>query len=205
MQKKYMDALNSKIPIVIGCGPAGTGKTYFACLQAMDELIKGNVNQIIITRPTITVNSEEFGFLPGGISPKMGPFMRPIFDVLCERMDEAKLNTLIRNKKIEICPLAFMRGRTFKNTFIIADEMQNSDISQMTMILTRLGENARIVITGDQKQSDLRKYPNGLTDLVTRVKNAQDPLIQCFELTESDVVRSLAVQSVLRLYKDNEQ
>jgi phosphate starvation-inducible PhoH-like protein len=199
-QNKYILALkNWSLPIVIGTGPSGTGKTFFACQQAATDLLDGNIEKIILTRPTVTVNSEDFGFLPGGIENKMDPFMQPIFDVLKEKINECKLNTLIKNRKIEVCPLAFMRGRTFKNSFIIADEMQNSNMSQMKMLLTRLGDGSRLVVTGDVLQSDIRGY-DGLSDLIKRCNYAQDPLIQCFTLDDEDIIRSRTCQSVLKLY-----
>jgi phosphate starvation-inducible PhoH-like protein len=215
---QYVNALNNpNIPIVVGVGPAGTGKTYLACFQAVDELLQGTKDKIILTRPSVTVNSEEFGFLPGGIGSKMDPFMRPIFDVFREKMDESRIQMLMKNHQIEICPLAFMRGRTFKDAFIIADEMQNSDEIQMKMLLTRIGENSRIVITGDIHQSDFKtttkNHPdNGLVDLVHRIKKSKklnnddddedEDLIQLFILTQSDVARSRACLSVLKLYEE---
>ena len=139
--------------IVLGMGPAGTGKTFIACHTAVEQLKSTKIEKIIITRPIVSVE-ENMGFLPGSINEKMDPFTRPIFDVLSSSYDKKEIQLLIKKNIIEISPLGFMRGRTFDNAFIIADEMQNSSPNQMKMLLTRIGENSKLVITGDLEQSD---------------------------------------------------
>lgn len=166
---KYLDDVSNKI--IIPIGPAGTGKTMFACQKAITQLKSQEIDKIIITRPAVTVE-EELGFLPGNIVKKMDPWTKPIFDIFLEYFNRAELDLMLYNNKIEICPLAFMRGRTFKNAFIIADEMQNSSPNQMKMLVTRLGDNSRMVITGDLQQSDI-KGENGLNDFVSKFEKYQ--------------------------------
>jgi phosphate starvation-inducible PhoH-like protein len=166
---KYLDDATNKI--IIPIGPAGTGKTMFACQKAITQLKSEEIDKIIITRPAVTVE-EEIGFLPGNIVKKMDPWTKPIFDIFLEYFNRAELDLMLYNNKIEICPLAFMRGRTFKNAFIIADEMQNSSPNQMKMLVTRLGDNSRMVITGDLQQSDI-KGENGLNDFVYKFEKYQ--------------------------------
>ena len=205
-QIKYVDYLvNPNITIVGGFGPAGTGKTLFACHAAISALKRGAVDKIVITRPLIAVDEEQLGFLPGSISQKMDPWTRPIFDVLGEFYTANQIETMVKNGVIEISPLAYMRGRTFKRAFIIADEMQNSSPNQMLMMLTRIGEASKLVITGDLKQSD-RTGVNGLVDFIGKLSASQnmsnDPcsLIQFVELENSDIQRSAAVARVLDIY-----
>ena len=203
-QKKYvnyLDEYNTKI--IFSLGPAGTGKTLFACQKAITQLKSEEISKIIITRPAVTVE-EEIGFLPGNIIKKMDPWTKPIFDIFLEYFSKTELDLMLNNNKIEICPLAFMRGRTFKNTFIIADEMQNSSPNQMKMLLTRLGDNSRMVITGDLHQSDI-KAENGLHDFMTKYhkygshKNSSK-LIQTIEFENSDIERSEVVKKVIDIY-----
>jgi phosphate starvation-inducible PhoH-like protein len=205
-QKKYvnyLDEYNTKI--IFSLGPAGTGKTLFACQKAITQLKSEEILKIIITRPAVTVE-EEIGFLPGNIIKKMDPWTKPIFDIFLEYFSKTELDLMLNNNKIEICPLAFMRGRTFKNTFIIADEMQNSSPNQMKMLLTRLGDNSRMVITGDLHQSDI-KAENGLHDFMTKFNkygNHQHDnstrLIQIVEFENSDIERSEIVKKVIDIY-----
>jgi phosphate starvation-inducible PhoH-like protein len=200
-QRLYMKGLhNTSIPVIISAGASGTGKTFLACKQAVSQLLDQSVDRVVLTRPTIAVDDEEFGFLPGGVFTKMDPFMQPIYDVLRETLDVSTFSKFIKTRKIEVCPLAFMRGRTFKNTFIVADEMQNAYKTQTKMLLTRLGENSRLVLTGDLQQSDIGGLNNGFLDLVERCKIANDPLIQLFELDEPDIIRSPACRAAIRLY-----
>jgi phosphate starvation-inducible PhoH-like protein len=203
-QQMYLDALNNdKSKIVIVYGPAGTGKTMFSCLKSI-ELLKSNaIDKIIITRPVVTVE-EDIGFLPGNIVKKMDPWTKPVFDLFLEQYSKSELDNLIYGNIIEICPLAFMRGRTFKNAFIIADEMQNSSPNQMKMLTTRIGTNTKMVITGDIKQSDTTKE-NGLADFINKIKlheknsNATE-LIQIVELENQDIERSEVVRKVINIY-----
>ena len=205
-QQTYIDALNNeRTKIVVVSGPAGTGKTMFACLKAIDLLKNSKVNKIIITRPVVTVE-EDIGFLPGNIIKKMDPWTKPVFDLFLEKYSKSELDNLIYSNTIEICPLAFMRGRTFKHSFIIADEMQNSSPNQMKMLTTRIGTNSKMVITGDIKQSDMIK-DNGLVDFMNRIRiyennNNTTELIQFVELDNDDIERSEVVKKVIQIYDD---
>ena len=157
-QCRYVDFLKDpSVSIVVGVGPAGCGKTLFACHTAIQELKYGNIEKIVMTRPLVSVDKEDLGFLPGTIVNKMDPWTRPIFDIFSEFYSQNEIEYMIKTGVIEISPLAYMRGRTFKYSFIIADEMQNSSPNQMLMMTTRIGEGSKMVITGDLKQSD--RYP----------------------------------------------
>lgn len=203
-QHKYIQALSNKnISLIVSVGPAGTGKTLFSCMYAIKELKKKNIEKIILTRPVISVD-EEIGFLPGDINTKMAPWTRPIFDIFLEFFSQKELDYMLQNNVIEICPLAFMRGRTFKNTWIIADEMQNSSPNQIIMITTRLGNNSKIVITGDLFQSD-RVEENGLKVFLGKLKKYQknggilDDIAVC-SLENNDIERSKIVAKVLNIW-----
>ena len=205
-QTKYVSYLNNPTTsIVLGVGPAGSGKTLFACITAIDLLKKGKIDKIILTRPIVPVEEEELGFLPGNLINKMDPWTKPIMDILSEFYTPNDLNLMFKNNVIEVTPLAYMRGRTFKNSFIIADEMQNSTPNQMLMLTTRIGTNSKMVITGDLKQSD-RQVDNGLLDLMNRIKaqeskNNTNLLIKMIELSESDIERSEIVKYMLEIYE----
>ena len=199
-QQTYVDYMkNTNVSVVFGVGPAGSGKTLFACSSAIQELKQGFVDRIIITRPIISVD-EELGYLPGSIEQKMNPWTRPIFDIFSEFVSLSEIKQMVENGVIEISPLAFMRGRTFKRSFIIADEMQNSSPKQMKMLLTRLGDDSRMVVTGDLKQSD-RSNDNGLYDFIQRLQLfGSTTSIQYVELNDSDIQRSPVVSDILKLY-----
>ena len=200
-QYNYLSSLNNdNTKILISTGPAGCGKTLFACQKAILDLISDNINKIVITRPVVGVD-EELGFLPGNIIKKMDPWTKPIFDVFLDYYSKSELDLMLKNDKIEICPLAFMRGRTFKNTFIIADEMQNSSPNQMKMLVTRLGENSRMVITGDLEQSDLTKE-NGLNDFIHKLHifNDTTELIYHIHFDNNDIERSEIVKKIVDVY-----
>jgi phosphate starvation-inducible PhoH-like protein len=199
-QQKYNDMLDDfRVRLVVCHGPAGTGKTLFACNQAVKDLEKGIIRKIVITRPVVSVD-EELGFLPGTISNKMDPWTRPLFDILSEFYSKRDIEKMVLNGTIEISPLAFMRGRTFKKAFIIADEMQNSSPNQMMMLTTRIGGGSKMVITGDLLQSD-RCQHNGLSDLIQRLKYCKPEGIECVELGNSDVFRSAVASRVVHLYE----
>ena len=199
-QTKYVTKLkNDNNKIVIATGPAGTGKTLLASQVGIDNFMKGNYEKIIITRPVMTVD-EDIGFLPGTLEDKMNPWMSPIYDIFGEYFYQTELKNMIEEKIIEICPLAFMRGRTFKNSWIIADEMQNATRNQLKMLLTRIGENSRLIVTGDLKQNDRKDGDNGLFDFLNRVKRSEPKLITYQELTSKDVERCAVVKEVLELY-----
>ena len=200
-QYNYVSNLNNDdTKILISTGPAGCGKTLFACQKAILDLISNNINKIVITRPVVSVD-EELGFLPGNIIKKMDPWTKPLFDVFLEYYSKSELDLMLKNEKIEICPLAFMRGRTFKNTFIIADEMQNSSPNQMKMLVTRLGENSRMVITGDLEQTDLTRE-NGLQDFIHKLNifNTTTDLIYRINFDNNDIERREVVKKIVDIY-----
>ena len=212
-QKTYVQYLGEPdTKIVLGVGAAGSGKTLFACYTAIQELRRGVVSKIVMTRPVVPVEEEEIGFLPGSLINKMDPWTRPIFDILLEFYAQKDIDAMLHGGVIEISPLAFMRGRTFKRAFIIADEMQNSSPNQMLMLTTRLGEGSKMVITGDLKQSD-RGMDNGLSDLLQKIKaydasmkkdlnvsNNKTVAIKYVELESADVQRSAIVSKLLDIY-----
>lgn len=203
-QKLYYRFLHDPaVSVLISTGPAGTGKTLFACATAVQELMDRNIDKIILTRPIVPVE-EDIGYLPGSLVNKMHPWTRPIFDILEEFYSLREIDSMIHSGIIEISPLAFMRGRTFKRSFIIADEMQNSSPNQMLMLATRLGEQSRMVITGDLKQSD-RCENNGLLDLMNKLDAYEKPIneIKMIKMDQRDVQRSPTVSKILRIYGDN--
>jgi len=214
-QRRYVDALSSQdTSIVFGTGPAGCGKTLFACLQGIQMLKSGAVKKLVLTRPIVPVEEEEIGFLPGTLAKKMDPWTRPILDTLLEFYHQKDLDEMFYNGVIEICPLAFMRGRTFKHAFIIADEMQNSTPNQMLMLTTRIGDHCKMVITGDLKQTD-RVANNGLLDFIRKhnafMRSSDDDddvperkLISLIEMDASDVQRSRVVSHILNIYSGDE-
>jgi phosphate starvation-inducible PhoH-like protein len=194
---EYLDDENNKI--IVTTGPAGTGKTLFACQKAITQMKNQEIDKIVITRPIVTIE-EDIGFLPGNIIKKMDPWTKPIFDIFLEYYSKSELDLLLFNGKIEIFQLVFMRGRTFKNSFIIADEMQNSSPNQMKMLTTRLGINSRMIITGDLNQTDILKE-NGLDDFIKKVKAYKNSkLIKFVSLNNDDVERSDIVKEVINLY-----
>jgi phosphate starvation-inducible PhoH-like protein len=200
-QKLYLDLLNTRTAsLVVSHGPAGCGKTMLACSAAVKHFREGAVKKIVLTRPVISVSEENIGFLPGNINTKMDPWMRPLLDALGEHYTTKEINTLIRDGHIEIAPLGFMRGRTFKNAWIVADEMQNSTISQMKMLLTRLGENSRIIVTGDLEQFDRTGPYNGLDDFLSKLRGKRSDSISSFEFDREDIQREDVVKEVLEIY-----
>jgi phosphate starvation-inducible PhoH-like protein len=206
-QQVYLDTLkNNSVPIVIGSGPAGSGKTLFACLEAIQQLRSKSIDKIILTRPVVPVEEEELGFLPGNLVKKMDPWTRPLIDIFLEFYHQKEIDNMINSGTLEISPLAYMRGRTFKRTFIIADEMQNSTPNQMLMLTTRMGELSKMVITGDIKQSD-RAVSNGLGDLINKVVSFSnynnDALIKVIFLNSNDIQRSAVVSQILTIYEDS--
>jgi len=202
-QYKLLSSLKKKeYKIVIASGPAGTGKTLFGVEQGIRNYILGNYEKLIFTRPTVTVD-EDLGYLPGTLEEKLNPYIRPIFDILYNFITPKEVENLLSEKIIEIIPLGFLRGRTFKNCWIIADEMQNSTISQMKMLLTRLGENSRLVITGDLEQNDLHGVSNGLEDFLNKMKGRRSDSISSIEFDKSQVEREDIVKEVLEIYETN--
>ena len=189
--------------IVFGVGPAGTGKTMLAVLAAIKALKDGSINKIVVTRPAVGVDDEKHGFLPGDLNSKMEPWTRPIFDVIQEYYGPKEIKTMIDESVIEISPLAFMRGRTFKNAFIIADEMQNATPNQMKMLLTRIGDESRMAVTGDIQQTDRQESQNGLINFGNLYhKYSQSQYIQFVKFQNTDIERHPVVTEVLSIYGD---
>ena len=212
-QKTYLShLLDPNTPIVFGIGPAGCGKTLFACITAIQALKAGTIQKVILTRPIVPVEEEELGFLPGTLVKKMDPWTRPLFDIFLEHYKQHELDFMISSGIIEISPLAYMRGRTFKRAFVIADEMQNSSPTQMLMLTTRIGEGSKMVITGDLKQSD-RCANNGLLDFIQRYgafcevsKDCDEGLgIELVHMTAEDIQRSPIVSKILALYEERDE
>jgi phosphate starvation-inducible PhoH-like protein len=201
-QENYLELLkNPKKYIVFAVGPAGTGKTMIAVQMAIKQLKAGNINKVIITRPAVSVD-EEHGFLPGTLNQKMEPWTRPIFDVFEDYYHPREITDMLDDGVVEISPLAYMRGRTFKNAFVIADEMQNATPSQMKMLLTRLGEKSRMVVTGDLNQAD-RPRENGLLEFCNLYAEGGDfSLIAMARFEAADIERHPVVKEVLAIYKE---
>jgi phosphate starvation-inducible PhoH-like protein len=186
--------------IVVTAGPAGTGKTYLAMLAAVKAFREGEVERIVLTRPAVGVEGEEHGFLPGDLNQKMDPWVRPLTDILREYYRQPDIVAMIAEQTIEIAPLGFMRGRTFKDCFIIADEMQNATPNQVKMLMTRIGEGSKIVITGDVEQADRNRGSNGLMDLCQRLQEGGVKGIAVCGLDNRDIQRHKIIDSVLNLY-----
>jgi len=200
VQRDYHNLLSQRTKkIVVATGPAGTGKTLFATEMGVKNFLHGNVEKLIFTRPSVTVD-EDLGYLPGTLEEKMAPWVRPIYDILYTFITPKEVTALIEDKIIEISPLGFMRGRTFKNCWIVADEMQNSTMSQMKMLLTRLGENTRLVITGDLDQPDRHEDFNGLEDFLEKFKGKRSVSITSVEFDNTDIQREDVVREVLEIY-----
>ncbi len=197
-QKLYLQSIQ-KNPIVFGIGPAGTGKTYLAMAAAISALLKNQVQRIVLTRPAVEAG-EALGFLPGDLREKILPYLRPLYDALHDMLDAEDVATLSEKGVIEIAPLAYMRGRTLSNAYIILDEAQNTTPEQMMMFLTRLGEESRIIVTGDITQIDLpRSKVSGLTQAPRVLRNI--PGIEFHHFTAADVVRHPLVQKIIDAYE----
>ena len=196
-----LNLLDADQHIIVTAGPAGTGKTYLAMLAAVKAFRSGEAKRIVLTRPAIGVEDEQHGFLPGNLVAKMEPWTRPLLDVLREYYRPPEITAMIEEGTIEISPLAYMRGRTFKHAWIIADEMQNATPAQMKMLLSRIGTGSRIVVTGDVEQADRRQDANGLLDLCTRLEAQPVVGMAVCRLTGRDIQRHPIIGEVLRLYQ----
>jgi phosphate starvation-inducible PhoH-like protein len=220
-QKKYVEFLqNPEKNLIVAIGPAGCGKTLFACSQAIENLKQGKIQKIILTRPMISVEEEDVGFLPGNMISKMDPWTRPMFDIFSEYYSKTEIQEMIRNGIIEICPLAYMRGRTFHKSFIIADEMQNSTPTQMLMLATRIGMDSKMVIMGDLQQSDRKpsssssssktnkknEESNGLFDFLQKYNKRVEHEthgMSVIELQGEDIMRSKIVSQIIHMYQQS--
>jgi phosphate starvation-inducible PhoH-like protein len=202
-QETYLLKLNDPQKMIIfAIGPAGTGKTMLAVQWAIDQLKYGEADKIVITRPAVSVD-EQHGFLPGDLNQKMEPWTKPIMDVFSENYEAREIENMIREGVIEVSPLAYMRGRTFKNAVVIADEMQNATPSQMKMLLTRLGQGSKMVVTGDLQQAD-RPSNNGLLEFLNLFNDfKQNRYVDVCHFTLGDIERHEAVKEILAIYKDS--
>lgn len=201
-QEDYLLKLNNPEKLIVfAIGPAGTGKTMMGVQWAVDEFRFGEAEKIVVTRPAVSVD-EQHGFLPGDLNQKMEPWTKPIFDIFYDNYSPKAIEKFIEEGVIEISPLAYMRGRTFKNSVIIADEMQNATPNQMKMLLTRLGEGSKMIVTGDLNQAD-RPSNNGLLDFLKLFNNfEQHRYVDVCHFTKQDVERHEAVKEILAIYGD---
>lgn len=199
-ERLVMGLLDESVSIVVASGPAGTGKTYLAMLAAIRALRDGDCDRIVLTRPAVGVEDERHGFLPGDLVSKMEPWTRPLLDVMREHYHPRDIVAMIQDQIVEIAPLAFMRGRTFKRSWVIADEMQNATPAQIKMLLTRIGHSSRIIVTGDIEQADRKRSDNGLFDLTQKLKSHPVEGISIFELNLCDVQRHALIEPILTLY-----
>ena len=199
VQASYIKSL-FEYDLVFALGPAGTGKTYLAVAAAVAMFVNRKVDRIILSRPAVEAG-EKLGFLPGDLKEKIDPYLRPLYDALFDMMPGDRVLKHIENGEIEVAPLAFMRGRTLSNAFIILDEAQNTTPTQMKMFLTRLGENSRMVVTGDLSQTDLPKdISSGLRDAIRKVENIEG--ISCIRFSDSDVVRHTLAAKIVQAYEE---
>lgn len=203
-QRDYVEKLRDPgVDVVVASGVAGSGKTLFATYTGMRMLTEGHVKKLILTRPAVCTE-ESHGFLPGTLDKKMEPWTRPLFDVIETQFKQDDIQKMLSNRVIEVSPIAFMRGRTFENAWIVLDEAQNCTPNQMLMVLTRLGTNSKLVITGDPSQHDRGFDINGLTDLIGRINGVdgkKDSRIQVIQLEDSDVQRHHLIPYILSLYE----
>ena len=201
-QETYIALLtNESKPIVYASGPAGTGKTMLAVLAGIKAFKEGRVEKLILTRPAVGVEDEKHGFLPGTLNQKFEPWALPLFDIISDYYSPKEITRMTEEKIIELAPLAFIRGRTFRNAWIIFDEAQNASVNQMKAILTRLGDGSKIVVTGDLGQTDRAFMKNnGFLDILSRTKQQGSKLSGVVEFSIKDAQRSTAMKEILRLY-----
>jgi len=193
LQQRFIEAIDERA-VVLALGPAGTGKTYLAIAKAVEALEAGKVGRIVLSRPAVEAG-ERLGFLPGDLQDKLAPYLRPLYDALTERLGTKRLKALLADGVIEIAPVAYMRGRTLNECFVVIDEAQNCTYGQLKMLLTRLGWNSTMVLTGDPDQTDLLSGMSGLGDIATRLERVAE--ISVVRLGEADIVRHPLVGSML--------
>jgi len=193
LQQRLMDAIEER-SVVVALGPAGTGKTYIAITKAVEALEQKRASRIVLTRPAVEAG-ESLGFLPGDLTEKLAPYLRPLYDALTERLGTKRLKALLAEGAIEIAPVAYMRGRTLNQCFVVIDEAQNCTYGQLKMLLTRLGWRSTMVLTGDPDQTDLLPGMSGLTDIAARLERVSE--IAVVRLGEADIVRHPLVGSML--------
>jgi phosphate starvation-inducible PhoH-like protein len=199
-EKLVLSLQNPNEHIVVTTGPAGTGKTYLAVLRAVQALRKNECKRIVLVRPAVAVDGEQHGFLPGDLNKKLEPWCLPLLDILHECYKPIEVTKMIEDKVIEMAPLSMMRGRTLKDVFLILDEAQNASPNQVKMLLTRIGEGSKFVITGDTAQSDKKVLSNGLADLTERlINNPVNGMIVC-QFTNRDIQRHKLIGKILELY-----
>jgi phosphate starvation-inducible PhoH-like protein len=201
-QEEYLDLLmDSSKSIIFAVGPAGTGKTLLAMMAGIQAYKQGAVKRMVLTRPAVGVEGESHGYLPGDLNSKMAPWTQPLFDVIRECYTNEQIEQMIQNQIIELAPLAMMRGRTFKHSWIIADEMQNATPAQMKMLLTRIGDGSKIILTGDLAQTDRKASQNGLLDFKTLVtQTGKCKYVRGIEFNHAHIERHPAVSEILRIY-----
>ncbi len=192
-QQALLDAID-RSPLVFATGAAGTGKTYLAVAKAVEALDGGRVRRIVLSRPAVEAG-ESLGFLPGDVEEKMSPYLRPLYDALCDRLSSKRLKALMAEGVIEIAPIAYMRGRTLNNAFVVIDEAQNCTYTQLKMLLTRLGWNSSMVVTGDPAQTDLLPGMSGLQDIIERLAKLES--VSAVAFSRSDVVRHPLVAEMI--------
>ncbi|QSY98621.1 PhoH family protein (plasmid) [Rhizobium bangladeshense] len=196
-QADYADAIDFST-YTFGTGPAGTGKTYVAAIKACQHLRSSDKTKVILTRPAVEAAGEKLGFLPGELPEKFGPYMKPLMRIMIDQLGASFVDTLIKYERLQMIPLAFMRGETFEDALIIADEMQNATREQMKMLLTRIGEGSRMIIDGDPAQTDIGE-DSGLEDAIYRLRNIKNVSVVRFE--KSDIVRHTIIQEVITAYE----
>lgn len=202
-ERLVLSLLDPEINITVAAGPAGTGKTYLAMQAAIRALRNREIDRIVLTRPAVGVEDERHGFLPGDLISKMEPWTRPLLDVMREYYHPRDIMKMMEDQVIEISPLAYMRGRTFKNAWIIADEMQNATPAQMKMLLSRIGQGSKITVTGDVEQADRKQHDNGLLDLCDRLQRQEVTGLDVIKLTGRDIQRHPMISSILGLYQED--
>lgn len=202
-QEQYILALqDTEVDVVIAGGPAGTGKTYLATLAAIQAYRNKEVSRIVLCRPAVSIEDEQHGFLPGDLTAKLAPWVRPITDILKEFYSVKEIEYMIAEEIIEFAPIGFLRGRTFKNTFLILDEAQNASPLQLKSLLTRIGDGSKFVINGDVNQADRISKDNGLMDLLKKLKSQPISGVETCEFTIKDVQRHRLIGEFLKLYKE---